>query len=241
MTVLGLALALTAAGAAMSPCVAASAPKKPGLTASKFLQPGELDPAQLLPRPPGDDSPETKAELAELHRIEAARTPERFELAKHDDEFEDVTSIAAPLGPAFDLARFPATAALFEDVRLEDEFAGKRFKSFFARPRPDVLDPSLNPCERENGKNSYPSGHSTIGYSAATVLSELMPGNAQVIQARAAEFAESRLVCGAHYRRDIEAGHVLGVALALELMKKPKFREELEAARAELTAAHIAP
>jgi acid phosphatase (class A) len=68
-----------------------------------------------------------------------------------------------------------------------------------------------------------------------------MPGNAPAIHARAADFAESRLVCEAHYRRDIEAGHVLGVTIVAELMTKPRFREELEAARAELTAAHIAP
>ena len=240
-SVMGLLLALTAAGAAVAPSVAAPA-KPEKLTVSKFLEAGELDPAQVLPPPPADGSPEAKAELAELHRLEAARTPERFALAKHDEEFEDVTSIAAPLGPAFDLTRFPTTAALFEDVRREDSLAVKRFKTFFARTRPITADPSLQPCKHgEDGKTAYPSGHSTMGYSAAAVLSNLMPGNAQAIQARAADYAESRLVCGAHYRRDIEAGHVLGVALVAELMTKPAFQAELEAARAELTAAHLAP
>ena len=68
-----------------------------------------------------------------------------------------------------------------------------------------------------------------------------MPGNAQIVLARASDYAESRLVCGAHYRRDIEGGHVLGAALVAELMTKPAFRAELESAWAELTAAHIAP
>ncbi|THD60977.1 phosphatase PAP2 family protein [Phenylobacterium sp.] len=240
-TVAGLLLALTAAGAATAPSAAAPA-KPPKPTVSKFLAPGELDPAQVLPAPPRDGSPEALAELAELHRLEAARTPERFALAKHDEDFEDVTSIAAPLGPAFDLARLPATALLFEDLRNEDSLAVKRFKAFFARTRPITADPTLNPCKHgEDGKTAYPSGHATMGYSAAAVLSNLMPGNAQVIQARAADYAESRLICEAHYRRDVEGGHVLAVALVAELMTKPKFREELEAARAELTAAHIAP
>ena len=240
-TVTGLLLARTAAAAANAPSVAAAAkPERPAV--SKFLAPGELDPAQLLPPPPADGSPETLAELAELHRIEASRTADRFALAKHDDEFEDVTSIAMPLGPAFDLSRFPATAVLFEDVNDEASLMVKRYKPFFARTRPITADPSLHPCKHgEDGKTAYPSGHSTMGYSAAAVLSNLMPGNAQAVQARAADYAESRLVCGAHYRRDIEAGHVLGVALVAELMTKPAFRAELEAARAELTAAHIAP
>lgn len=239
---------LVAAGAAASAVAqtegrAAKTPKPPA--ASKFLSPGELDPAVLLPPPPADGSPAAIEEIAELHRIEAARTPERFALAKHDDEFEDVTSIAAPLGPAFDLSRLPATAALFGDLRNEDSVAAKRFKAYFQRTRPRVADPSLHPCKGGEGsdtsKTAYPSGHSTMGYAAAAVLTNLMPGNSQVILARASDYAESRLICGAHYRRDIEAGHVLGVALVDALMAKPRFREELEAARAELTAAHIAP
>ncbi|MGZ6037565.1 MAG: phosphatase PAP2 family protein [Phenylobacterium sp.] len=247
-SVAGLLLAATVAGAVATPLAAASAqsakPTKPAAV-SKFLEPGELDPALLLPPPPADGSPEALAEIAELHRLETARTPERFALAKHDDEFEDVTSIAMPLGPAFDLSRLPATAVLFADVRTEDNVAAKRFKAYFKRTRPRVADPTLNPCKGGEGadtsKTAYPSGHATMGYAAAAVLSNLMPGNAQVIQARAADYAESRLICEAHYRRDIEAGHVLGVALAAELMTKPAFRAELEAARAELTAIHIAP
>jgi acid phosphatase (class A) len=242
---LSLLLALGAAAPALGQAAGKAAkPPKPAAV-SKFLDPGELDPAQLLPPPPADGSPEALAEIAELHRLEAARTPERFALAKHDDEFEDVTSIAMPLGPAFDLTRLPATAALFADLRTEDSVAAKRFKAYFQRTRPRVADPTLNPCKGGEGadtsKAAYPSGHSTMGYAAAAVLSNLMPGNAQLIQARAADYAESRLICEAHYRRDIEAGHVLGVALVAELMTKPKFRAELEAARTELTATHIAP
>jgi acid phosphatase (class A) len=90
-------------------------------------------------------------------------------------------------------------------------------------------------------KNSYPSGHATMGYAAAAVLANLMPGNAQVILARASDYAESRLYCGVHYRDDITAGQVLGNVLVQKLMTKPAFQAELEAARAELTAAHIAP
>jgi acid phosphatase (class A) len=241
-TLARIALALAAAGAAVFPSSAAPAKAPKPVAVSKFLAPGELDPAQVLPPPPADGSSETLEEIAELHRLEAARTPERFALAKHDDEFEDVTSIAAPLGPAFDLSRLPATAALFADLRNEDSVAAKRFKAYFQRTRPITADPTLNPCKHgEDGKTAYPSGHSTMGYAAAAVLTNLMPGNAQIILARASDYAESRLVCGAHYRRDIEAGHVLGVALVAELMTKPAFRAELEAARDELTAVHIAP
>jgi acid phosphatase (class A) len=209
---------------------------------SKFLQPADLDPALVLPPPPGDDAPAAVEGRAELHRLAAARTPERLAQARHDDEVEDVTSIADVLGPAFDLQRFPATAKLFADLRNEDSVAAKRAKAYFERERPFLNDMALDVCDDgHDRKNSYPSGHATMGYAAAAVLANLIPGNAQVILARASDYAESRLYCGVHYRADIEAGQVLGVVLVDRLMTKPAFQAELEAARAELTAAHIAP
>jgi acid phosphatase (class A) len=233
LLVAALALALIAAGGAD-----AQAP-----TGSRFLAAGDLDPALVLPPPPAPASEREAAELAELHRIEAAATPERIARARHDDEVEDVTAIADVLGPAFDLARFPATARLFADLRREDSVAAKQAKAYFGRARPWAADPALNPpCGKGDAvKTSYPSGHATMGYAAAALLSRLMPGNAQLVQARAGDYAESRLVCGAHYRSDLEAGHVLATALVDRLMTRPAFRDEFDAAQAELAAAHIAP
>jgi acid phosphatase (class A) len=235
---LGLLLTASALTAAAQTAAKTAKPA----AASKFLAPGELDPALLLPPPPSDGSPAARDEIAELHRIEAARTPARFAQAKRDDKLEDVTAIADVLGPGFNLGRNPATAALFADLRKEDSAAAKRAKSYFMRTRPWHADPTLNPCNRSDAiKSAYPSGHATMGYAAASVLAQLYPEKSQVILARAADYAESRLVCGAHYRRDIEGGHVLGVALVMELMTKPAFRAEFEAARAEKDTLHIAP
>lgn len=209
---------------------------------SKFLMAGDLDPALILPPPAKDDSAPAIEGRAELHRLAAARTPQRLAQARHDDEVEDVTAIADVLGPAFNLERFPQTARLFADLRAEDSVAAKQAKAFFLRERPFHNDPTLNVCDDGHDvKNSYPSGHATMGYAAAAALAQLMPGNAQVILARAADYAESRLYCGVHYRADIDAGQVLGNMLLAKLLTKPEFQAEFEAARAELTASHLAP
>jgi acid phosphatase (class A) len=225
------------------PVLAQSQPAAPQPAAvSRFLSPGDLDPAVLLPPPPKDDAPAAVEGRAELHRIAAARTAERLEQAKHDDEVEDVRSIADVFGPALSLERFPATARLFADLRNEDTLAAKQAKAYFKRERPFLNDKALDVCDDgHDRRNSYPSGHATMGYAAAAVLANLMPGNAQVILARASDYAESRLYCGVHYRADIDAGQVLGNVLVQKLMTKAAFQAELEAARAELTAAHIAP
>ena len=231
-----LAAACALSFAAGGPAQAQTAPT------SKFLAVGDLDPALILPAPPAAGTARAEAERAELHRLAAERTPERLAQAIHDDKVEDVTSIADVFGPAFDLARFPATAGLFKDLRAEDSVAAKAAKKVFARPRPYEAEPALEVCGDGADKgNSYPSGHATMGYAAAAVLANLMPGNAQLILARASDYAESRLYCGDHFRTDTTAGQVLANVLVLKLMQKPAFQAELEAARAELTAAHIAP
>ena len=66
-----------------------------------------------------------------------------------------------------------------------------------------------------------------------------MPEKAQPILARAQEYAYSRVVCGAHYPTDIEASHVLGVELAMMMLRDPGFAAQFEAARAELRAAGL--
>jgi acid phosphatase (class A) len=238
MGVLLLAGGAPTAWAQPAPAPAAAKPAP----VSKFLSPGDLDPTLLLPPPPKDDAPAALEGRAELHRIAAARTPGRLAQARRDDEVEDVTAIADVLGPAFNLERLPATAKLFADLRKEDSVAAKRAKAYFKRERPFLNDRALDVCDDGHDvKNSYPSGHATMGYAAAAVLAQLAPGKAQLVLARASDYAESRLVCGVHYRADIEAGQVLGNALVAELMTKPDFRAELEAARAELHAADITP
>jgi acid phosphatase (class A) len=241
LSIWAVSLCLLAGGAAL-----AQPASKPAAV-SKFLKPGELDPAVLIGPPPEDGSPRQLAEAAELVALAAARTPDRLAKAEHDAAAEDATSILAVFGPAVNLNDLPATARLLADVRNEDDVASKSAKVLFHRNRPWISDatlaasPALEPCAKGDAKASYPSGHATMGYAAAGVLAQLMPGNARIILARGAEYAESRLICGVHYRSDTEAGHVLATALIAKLMTKPAFMEEFDAAKAELEAAHLAP
>jgi len=215
--------------------------------ASRFLKPGELDASLIVPPPPAAGSPEAAAEIAELRALETTRTPQRLARAQHDAATENFTAIAEIFGPLIKLDRLPATARLFADLRIEDGLAAKAAKNFFRRPRPWEVDatlaadPAQADCDKGEPESSYPSGHAMMGYTAAGVLAQLMPGNAQFILKRASDYAESRLICSVHYRRDTEASHVLATALIAKLMTKPEFQAEFEAARAELTAAHIAP
>ena len=223
--------------------VVTSADAKEPVAKSQFFATGEVDASRLLPPPPADGSSRQKEELAELHRIEEARTPEALAQAKSDAANETVTMFSGVLGTSFDIAKLPATARLFADIAKEEEAATGPAKDFFHRARPYLVDPSLNSCAGKSAKSasgSYPSGHATVAYAMGIVLASLVPSHAQDILKRASEFAENRLVCGVHYRSDITAGETFGSVLAVDLLRKSNFQREYEGAERELRAAHAA-
>ncbi len=213
----------------------------PALAKPIFLTPAEYDPKDLLPPPPADDTSAARAELSELERVQASRTADDFARAKSDSETENATIFRIAIGDGFDLTALPATAKLLADVRNDEKEAAGAAKNFFLRNRPWIVEPALQSCSRKDApQSSYPSGHATMGYAMGVVLASLVPDKAQAILARAADYAENRLVCGVHYRRDIVAGEALGTAVAVALLHNAQFRIEYDAAEQELKAAHLA-
>jgi acid phosphatase (class A) len=210
----------------------------PAFAAAHFLAPGQIDPSLILPPPPDDAA--SKAERAELDKIQAEMSPADFARATTDNDNETPTLYQTVL-PAFDLSNLPATAHLMDEVVEEQKAAAKAAKVYFHRTRPYVSDATLKTCEKPDAKpqNSYPSGHAVLAYSTGVVLAALMPSKSQIILARAADYAHERLVCGVHYRSDIVAGQVLGSVVAVELLQNRDFKIDFDAAEAELHAAGL--
>lgn len=214
----------------------------PAAKALPMLDPGDLDPALVLPPPPPANSDQAQREMAELHQIESSRRPERVAEARADSDTKDVTIFREVLGPGFELSRLPATARLFAIVRATEKAEADRGKDEFRRPRPWIVDPALQSCSRnDEDYSSYPSGHATMGYSMAAILARLVPAKAAAIMARAARYGEARLVCEVHFRSDVTAGEALGLVIGERLMAKPAFRAAYDDARDELERASIAP
>jgi acid phosphatase (class A) len=200
----------------------------------------EVDARRFIAAPPAEHSEQQQADLAAVHRAIAAATPERLLQAKWDDEHENPSAYYAIIGGGFDLKTLPATAALFAVVMNDQSFAASKAKKAFPRLRPWASDASIHTCDpHDKPITSYPSGHATMGFTVAVVLATLMPEKASAIQARAADYAYSREVCGSHYPSDTEASHVLGTAVALELLISPALQSKIAAAKAELRAARF--
>lgn len=231
------AVASLALAAGATAQVAPAKPAKPKKVLMA-LTPEQIDARRLIAPPPAEGGPTNKAELAELHRVIGGATPERMAQAKWDDDHEDPSAFYAVIGKGFDLKTLPATAALFAVVMNDQSIAASAAKKAFPRNRPWASDATVKTCDpNDKPLTSYPSGHATMGFSVATVLATLLPEKAEAIEARAADYALSREVCGSHYPSDTEASHVLGSVVAIELLSSPALQDKLAAARAELKTA----
>jgi acid phosphatase (class A) len=202
-----------------------------------YFDPTVLDLPNLIPNPPAVDSAANKAELAELHRIEATRTPAQVAAAKADEDEEDMFAFKNVLGAAFSADALPITAGLGVHVKNEQSVAGGALKSVFARPRPYQSDKTLHPvCALTELANSYPSGHALTGYLEGLTLAEIVPEKRTELLARADDFAHNRLVCGVHYPSDLEASRRVAYAVFGYMMATPRFQRDLAAAKTETRA-----
>jgi hypothetical protein len=99
---------------------------------------------------------------------------------------------------------------------------------------------------------SYPSGHTTYGYTGSLLLAILVPQRYQEMVTRGAEYGNDRIIMGAHYAMDVLGGRTLATYdLAHLLANDPlyigrslrgaaevkDFRALVKEARADLTSA----
>lgn len=85
-------------------------------------------------------------------------------------------------------------------------------KDFFARPRPYMVSPELVTLIPPLSSYSFPSGHTSVSFSAALVLYRMLPkkvGIPSVILAVMIGF--SRLYVGVHFPTDVLGGIAVGV------------------------------
>ena len=117
------------------------------------------------------------------------------------------------------------------------DLATREAKQHYMRTRPFVFwnEPTATPWDEEGlAKNgSYPSGHTSIGWATALVLAEINPDRATEILKRGFEFGQSRVIVGAHYQSDVDAGRVAGAGIVAILHTDKGFQKQLEKAKKE--------
>jgi len=192
----------------------------------------------IFAAPPERDSPATRRELDELLELQKSRTAAEVAAAQADrktDIQRFYGALGFPVGAHPDL---PLLRALAEDVEDDTRPYVRAAKEKFRRLRPYEIEPRMEPCiDHVRGDLSYPSGHASFGYVMAYLLRDMVPERESQLMARADDFARQRMVCGVHFRSDIEAGRQGAQWLAQEFRASETYRAAAQRAKTELRAA----
>ncbi len=237
----GLALTAGCASVNQASVPAAVAEIKPGIPVG-FLQPGVLpDGLTLLPPPPAPGSAAMAADQAVFRATRAFRNTPRWALAAAD------AVLTFPQGPAaFSCAldapitqeATPNLYALLGRSATDANLAAAPTKEHYQRIRPFVFNRQASCTPQDEARlrlnESYPSGHTMIGWTWTLILTELAPERTDRLLSRGYAFGQSRVICGMHWQSDVTASRVLAPGLAARLHADPAFRAQLEAAKAEL-------
>ena len=80
------------------------------------------------------------------------------------------------------------------------------------------LDWLRGPDQNLTDSPSYPSGHTTYGYTEAVLLAILVPERYQQMITRAAEYGNDRVIMGAHYAMDVLGGRATALHAVAHLL-----------------------
>lgn len=134
----------------------------------------------------------------------------------------------------------PHLYMLMRRILADVTLSASKAKNKYMRTRPFVVNkertctPNDEQSLMKNG--SYPSGHTTVGWAWALILSEISPEQADAILARGRAFGQSRVICNVHWQSDVIEGRIVGAAVVARLHADPVFRADMESAKSELAA-----
>ncbi|WP_171034069.1 acid phosphatase [Lichenicoccus roseus] len=214
-----------------------------------YLGAGRPDGLLVLPPPPAPASPAQRLdEIVFTHsRALRERDPQRWALARNDAQLDFdhlMADFACALQVRLDRNSAPTLYRLLARLALDSRPETDAVKDHYDRRRPYIGNDAPICIARGTSLDataSYPSGHTTIGWTLALLLTELAPDRAGEILARGRAFGESRIVCGVHWLSDVQAGTLNGATLVAAVHSSPGFRADMLQAGREIAAARRDP
>ncbi|WP_292959484.1 acid phosphatase [Novosphingobium sp. UBA1939] len=213
---------------------------------SGYLAPGAFDILAVLPPAPRMDDARGTADRAIFRATRALAGTPRWDLATSDVKLSPVDMMrdySCAIGVNRTPENAPRTAALVRRAAFDTSRGSGIAKDFYKRERPFRYDegPTCQPREELASSYDYPSGHTTLGWTWAMLLTALAPDRAAPILARGRAFGESRIVCGVHNLSAVEAGRLSATATLAAIEQTPDFQADLAAARGEIAALRADP
>ena len=206
------------------------------------------DGRDFLPPPPSAGTHAQEADIEAFERTRALQGGSRWQLAYNDADLKPqhlINDFSCAAGFRLNADKLPTLLGLLNTLAEPTEQRVTEEKTFWHRPRPFVGN-QQNICTPDARTKlqtsfSYPSGHTTWGWMAASILASALPERASQIMQRARVFGESRIVCGVHWKSDVQAGYMNGAAMFAALQAQPWFVEKMAAVRAELQTLQAHP
>ena len=210
-----------------------------------YLQPAELpDSRAFLPPPPAAGSAAFAADEDAYRSTRKLRDTPRWALAAMDADYafpHAAATFSCALAMPVSEEATPHLNMLLRRVRADASRANDKAKDYYKRRRPYNAYGDASCTPREQLKDdSYPSGHASVGWAWALALAEIAPDSANAVLARGLAFGQSRVICGVHWKSDVEAGRLVGAATVSRLHADPVFAAQLAAARKEIERARAA-
>lgn len=195
----------------------------------------------LLPGPPNAESVAFLYDKARYDWGKSLRNTERGEQAFQDARVSG-DGVPKAFSEAFGVEiTKDGTPEIYKLVLGMREDAGdlatRDAKDHYNRTRPfsyfneDTCNPEQQAELSTNG--SYPSGHTSIGWATALVLTEINPDRQNEILERGYQMGESRVICGYHFQSDVDAGRITGSGIVARLHADEGFQKQLAKAKAE--------
>jgi membrane-associated phospholipid phosphatase len=183
-----------------------------------------------VPAPPAETSDQTQAELAELRQLQKERSPsantaiQYYNAVPATQRWHDLAHTLARAEKQ-SLNRQARLAAILHTALHDAVIATWAAKYQFNRKPPSQMVPDVTPVALITGvvsvpEPSYPSEHAALAGTAVGILTSFFPKEEGNLKAVAAEVGRTRLLMGANYRSDIDAGFTLGQAVAQKALAR---------------------
>ncbi|WP_415498694.1 acid phosphatase [Acetobacter syzygii] len=199
----------------------------------------------FLPPPPATNSHAQEADIQAYENSRSLQNSRRWKLATNDADLKPdhiIHDFSCAVGFQISPSEVPTLITVLDTLEKPLEQRITEEKKNWQRMRPFVgkNQAICTPdADKLSASFSYPSGHTTWGWLVASILSSALPERSTQIMQRGRVFGESRIVCGVHWKSDVQAGYMNGGAMFAALQEQPWFAEKMVSIHKELQAARL--
>ena len=197
-----------------------------------YLSPEKIFP-QLIDSPALLGSKKYKKEVKYILKLQ-----KNADLLEVDEAFKErhlrPEMILQNIFPNLSRPKYPKLYKLLDKVHTSAGYVSYNTKNYWGLKRPYVAIKKVRPLIAAHSNPAYPSGHTTVSYSLARILTLIFPDKKQDFLDRANVIANHRVLVGMHFPQDLKGGRQLSLLIVGAILQSEDFSRDLAAAKKEL-------